>query len=164
VLRRARARKLFALQLRRSSRSCFIYLRPGRSLSTVPGSAAISTLLTSATVPSFPTHRVRCGGAGADVAKPRPYTLKAAALAAGTRLATPCLAMYNMVVLAIPIAFLVRIGLKTGFRGYELPALGGALILIACYLTATPTGLGATLIVSILILGRAGSWWRREAR
>jgi hypothetical protein len=91
-----------------------------------------------------------------------PYALKAAALAAGTLLATPYLAIYDMVVLAIPAAFLVRIGLKTGFRGYELPALGGALVLIACYFTATPTGLGATRIVSILILGRAGSWWRRE--
>jgi arabinofuranan 3-O-arabinosyltransferase len=91
-----------------------------------------------------------------------PYTFKAAALAAGTLLATPYLYVYDMVVLAIPVAFLVRIGLRTGFRGYELPALGGALVLIACYLTKTPTGFGATLIVSILILGRAGSWWRRE--
>lgn len=91
-----------------------------------------------------------------------PYTLKAAALAAGTLLATPYLAIYDMVVLAIPVAFLVRIGLRAGFRGYELPALGGALVLIACYFTGTPTGLGTTLIVSILILGRAGSWWRRE--
>ncbi len=91
-----------------------------------------------------------------------PYTLKAAALAAGALLATPYLFIYDMVVLAIPIAFLFRIGLRTGFRGYELPALGGALVLIACYFTSTPTGLGATLIVSILILARAGSWWRRE--
>jgi hypothetical protein len=91
-----------------------------------------------------------------------PYTLKAAALAAGTLLATPYLFMYDLVVLAIPVAFLVRIGLKTGFRGYELPALGGALVLIAAYFTGTPTGLGVTLIVSILILARAGSWWRRE--
>ncbi|MET0677101.1 MAG: glycosyltransferase family 87 protein [Tardiphaga sp.] len=92
-----------------------------------------------------------------------PYTLKAAALAAGTLLTTPYLFMYDMMVLAIPVAFLVRIGLKTGFRGYELPALAGALVLIGCYIiTATPTGLGATLIVSSLILGRAGSWWRRE--
>ena len=92
-----------------------------------------------------------------------PYTLKAAALAAGTLLTTPYLFMYDMMVLVIPVAFLVRIGLKTGFRGYELPALGGALVLIGCYIfTATPTGLGATLIVSSLILGRAGSWWRRE--
>jgi len=89
------------------------------------------------------------------------YPLKAAALAAGTLLVTPYIAIYDMVVLAIPVAFLVRIGLKTGFRSYELPALGGALVLIACYFTDTPTGLGATLIVSILILGRAGPWWRR---
>ena len=40
-------------------------------------------------------------------------------------------------------------------------ALGGTLVLIACYFTTTPTGLGATLIVAILVLGRAGSWWRR---
>jgi arabinofuranan 3-O-arabinosyltransferase len=91
-----------------------------------------------------------------------PYSLKAATLAAGTLLATPYISIYDMVVLAIAVAFLVCIGLRTGFRGYELPALGGALVLIACYLTDTPTGLGATLIVSGLILGRAGSWWRRE--
>jgi hypothetical protein len=96
-----------------------------------------------------------------------PYAWKAAALAAGTLLATPYLFMYDMVVLAIPVAFLVRIGLKTGFRRYELPALGGALVLIAAYFGhsgtgVAPTGLGVTLIVSILILARAHSWWRRE--
>ena len=59
-----------------------------------------------------------------------PYTLKAAALAAGTLLTTPYLFMYDMMVLAIPVAFLVRIGLKSGFRPYELPALGCAALLI----------------------------------
>jgi hypothetical protein len=93
-----------------------------------------------------------------------PYTLKAAALAAGTLLTTPYLFMYDMMVLAIAIAFLVRAGLKSGFRPYELPALGAVLVLIGCYMfTGTPTGLGATLIVSGLILARAGSWWRRES-
>ena len=92
-----------------------------------------------------------------------PYTLKAAALAAGTLLTTPYLFMYDMMVLAIPIAFLVRIGLKTGFRPYELPALGAVAALIGCYMfTGIPTGLGATLVVSMLILRRAGSWWRYE--
>jgi hypothetical protein len=28
--------------------------------------------------------------------------------------------------------------------------------------TGIPTGLGATLVVSMLILRRAGSWWRHE--
>jgi arabinofuranan 3-O-arabinosyltransferase len=92
-----------------------------------------------------------------------PYTLKAAALAAGTLLTTPYLFMYDMMVLAIPVAFLVRIGLKTGFRSHELPALGAVAALIGCYLfTGIPTGLGATLVVSMLILRRAGSWWRHE--
>ena len=91
-----------------------------------------------------------------------PYTLKAAVLAAGTMLATPYIAIYDLVVLAIPVAFLVRIGVRTGFRRYELPAFGGAVVLIAAYFTGTPTGLPATLIVSGLILGRAGLWWRRE--
>lgn len=91
-----------------------------------------------------------------------PYTLKAALLATGTLLATPYIAIYDMVVLAIPVAFLVRIALRTGFRSYELPALGGALVLVACYFAAMPTGLGVTLIVSILLLRRADWWWRRE--
>ena len=69
-----------------------------------------------------------------------PYTLKAAALAAGTLLATPYVAIYDMVVLAIPVAFLVRIGSRTGFRGYELPALDGVLVIIAAYFTARRRG------------------------
>src|SRR6202012_6183476 len=51
-----------------------------------------------------------------------PYTLKAAALAVGTLLTTPYLFMYDMMELAIPVAFLMRTGLKSGFRVYELPA------------------------------------------
>jgi arabinofuranan 3-O-arabinosyltransferase len=91
------------------------------------------------------------------------YSLKAAALAVGTLLTTPYLFMYDMMVLAIPVAFLVRIGLKTGFRPYELPALACGLILFFVFtFTGTPVGLGMTLIVGSLILRRAGPWWRRE--
>lgn len=92
-----------------------------------------------------------------------PYTLKAAALASGTLLVTPYLFMYDMMVLAIPVAFLVRLGLRDGFRPYELPALGLALALIVSFIfTGFPVGLGATLIVASLVLRRAGPWWRRE--
>ena len=87
----------------------------------------------------------------------------AAALAAGTLLTTPYLFMYDMMVLAIPVAFLVRIGLASGFRPYELPALGCALALIVSFVfTGVPVGLGATLIVAGLVLRRAGLWWRRK--
>ncbi|MFO1111853.1 MAG: glycosyltransferase family 87 protein [Bradyrhizobium sp.] len=91
-----------------------------------------------------------------------PYTLKAAALATGTLLVTPYLFAYDMVVLAIPVAFLVRLGLKSGFRPYELPALGAALALIISFIfTDFPLGIGVTLIVAMLVLRRAGCWWRR---
>jgi arabinofuranan 3-O-arabinosyltransferase len=91
------------------------------------------------------------------------YSLKAAALATGTLLTTPYLFMYDMMVLAIAVAFLVRIGLRTGFRPYELPALACALVLFLAFnFTGVPVGLGITLIVGSLILRRAGpQWWRR---
>lgn len=92
-----------------------------------------------------------------------PYTLKAAALAVGTLLTTPYLFMYDLMVLAIPVAFLVRIGLRHGFRPYELPALGcAALLIIAFICSGAPLGFGATLIVAALVMRRAGPWWRRE--
>src|SRR5580698_9541001 len=85
------------------------------------------------------------------------YSLKAAALATGTLLITPYLFMYDMMVLAIPVAFLVRIGLKSGFRSYELPALGCAAGLVVSFIfLGAPVGLGATLIVAGLIVGRCG--------
>jgi hypothetical protein len=91
------------------------------------------------------------------------YSLKAAALATGTLLTTPYLFMYDMMVLAIPLAFLVRIGLKTGFHAYELPLLACALALSFIFtFSGQPVGLGVTLIVATLILRRAGPWWRRE--
>jgi hypothetical protein len=91
------------------------------------------------------------------------YSLKAASLAIGTMLITPYLFMYDMMVLAIPVAYLVRLGLSGGFLAYELPALGCALGLILCFtFWGIPTGLGATLIVGALIQRRAGPWWRRE--
>jgi hypothetical protein len=85
------------------------------------------------------------------------YPLKAAALAAGTLLITPYLFLYDMMVLAIAVAFLVRIGLRQGFRRYELPALGLVAALLLFYpLVAAPTGFAATLIISGLIAGRCG--------
>jgi arabinofuranan 3-O-arabinosyltransferase len=83
------------------------------------------------------------------------YSLKAAALATGTLLVTPYLFLYDVMVLAIAVGFLVRIGLSDGFRPYELPALGGMAFLLMFYpLFGAPTGLGATLIVAALIARR----------
>jgi arabinofuranan 3-O-arabinosyltransferase len=86
------------------------------------------------------------------------YSLKAAALAAGTLLITPYLFLYDLMVLAIAVAFLVRIGLREGFRRDELAALGLVAALLMFYpLVGAPTGFAATLIVAGLIARRCGA-------
>ena len=91
------------------------------------------------------------------------YSLKAAALATGTVLSTPYLFMYDMMVLAIAVAFLVRIGLREGFWRFELAGLASAAALVMGFIFyGAPLGLGATLIIATLILRRAGPW-RGEA-
>jgi arabinofuranan 3-O-arabinosyltransferase len=83
------------------------------------------------------------------------YSLKAAGLATGTLLVTPYLFLYDVMVLAIAVGFLVRIGLSDGFRRYELPALGGMAFLLMFYPAfGAPTGFAATLIVTALIASR----------
>jgi arabinofuranan 3-O-arabinosyltransferase len=91
------------------------------------------------------------------------YSLKAASLAVGTMLVTPYLFRYDMMVLAIPIAWLVRLGLARGFLKFELPALAIVFALILSFIfVGIPVGLAANLIVAALILRRAGRWWQRE--
>jgi hypothetical protein len=83
------------------------------------------------------------------------YALKAAALAAGTLLLTPYLFLYDMMVLAIPVGLLLRIGLAEGFRRGELIGLAWAMgLLIAFPFLEIPLGLGSTLIVATLIVRR----------
>ena len=88
------------------------------------------------------------------------YALKAAALAIGTLLATPYLFLYDVMVLAVPAAFIVRIGLREGFLRWELPALGVATFLLFIYpVVGAPVGFVATLVIAALVMRRAGRWW-----
>jgi hypothetical protein len=83
------------------------------------------------------------------------YSMKAASLAVGTLLTTPYLFMYDMTILAIPVAYLVRVGLARGFRPVELPALSlAAALMLTFIVSGAPVGLGATLIVFLLVLAR----------
>jgi hypothetical protein len=92
------------------------------------------------------------------------YPLKAASLAAGTLLVTPYLFLYDLMVLAIAVAFLVRIGLDEGFARHELPALGLVAVLLMIFpLLGAPTGFAATLVVVTLIGCRVGPWWRDQS-
>ena len=91
------------------------------------------------------------------------YSLKAASLAVGALLVTPYLFLYDMMVLAIPVAYLMRLGLSRGFLSFELPALALVVALILSFIVSgVPVGLAADLIVAALVLRRAGRWWRRE--
>jgi arabinofuranan 3-O-arabinosyltransferase len=87
------------------------------------------------------------------------FELKASALAAGALLATPYLFMYDLVVLAVAVAFLLRLTLAREFLSrIEIAALAaaGALILIYPYVK-THVGLAAVVIVMVLIVHRASA-------
>jgi hypothetical protein len=84
------------------------------------------------------------------------YELKAAALATGAVLATPYVFMYDLVVLAIPAALLVRLGFATGFRRIELYALWTvAALLVSFDVFIAPVGFIAALVLAGLIDDRA---------
>jgi hypothetical protein len=90
------------------------------------------------------------------------FELKAAALTAGALLATPYLFMYDLVVLAVAVAFLLRLALAREFLSrIEIAALtaAGALILIYPYVK-TQVGLAAVAIVMVLIVHRASTQGR----
>src|SRR5258707_4447971 len=77
------------------------------------------------------------------------YPLKAAALATGTLLVTPYLFLYDVMVLAIAVAFVVRIGLNRGVLRYGLSSLSLVAASLLFYpLAGAPHGFLATLIVS----------------
>ncbi len=65
-----------------------------------------------------------------------PYELKAATLAAATLVATPYVYMYDVVVLAVAVAFLLRFALDRGMTSTEIIGLAaaGALILAFPYI------------------------------
>jgi hypothetical protein len=54
------------------------------------------------------------------------FELKAAALATGSLLATPYVLDYDLVALAVAIAYLARYGLARGFRDFEISLLAAA--------------------------------------
>jgi arabinofuranan 3-O-arabinosyltransferase len=84
------------------------------------------------------------------------YDIKAAALSAGVFMATPHLLPYDLVILAVPIAFLFRLGRTSGFLTCELAAIGLACLLILIYpFVEAPVGFAAVVIVAALVARRA---------
>jgi arabinofuranan 3-O-arabinosyltransferase len=84
------------------------------------------------------------------------YETKAAALGVGVLMATPHILTYDLVVLAVPIAFLFRLGRRQGFLKHELAGIGLACFLILVYpFAVAPVGYVAVLVVATLVLRRA---------
>jgi hypothetical protein len=84
------------------------------------------------------------------------YAIKAAALGAASMLATPYLYTYDLVVLAVPLAFLFRLGRARGFLPHEMAGIGVACLLILIFpFVKAPVGFAAILVVAALIARRA---------
>ena len=93
-----------------------------------------------------------------------PFCLKAAALAVGAVLVTPYVFAYDLVLLAVPVAFLLRFALARGFLRDEGLWLAGAGALLLSYIVATTqVGLAASLIVALLIARRIFEHARKPA-
>ena len=88
------------------------------------------------------------------------FELKAAALALGSLLATPYVLDYDLVVLAVAIAFFARHGLRHGFRDFEISLLAAAWIVpllsrSIAGATLVPLGLLVELALYAFVLRRA---------
>lgn len=82
--------------------------------------------------------------------------IKAAALGAGALLATPYLYTYDLVVLAVPLAFLFRIGRARGFLPHEPAGIAFACLLVLVFpFVKAPVGFAAILVVAALVAWRA---------
>jgi len=78
------------------------------------------------------------------------FELKAATLACGALLATPYVYMYDLVVLAVAVAYLLRDGVERGFSSLDGTALAAAAVLVLIYpYVPTKVGLAAVLIIGL---------------
>jgi arabinofuranan 3-O-arabinosyltransferase len=85
------------------------------------------------------------------------FDLKAAALAAGTLMVAPYIFLYDLVILAVAMAFLLRASAQAGPTLGEMRALAIASLLILSFpLLKAPVGFAAVLVVALLIMRRTG--------
>jgi arabinofuranan 3-O-arabinosyltransferase len=84
--------------------------------------------------------------------------IKKAALAVAALLATPYLYIYDFAVLAIALAYLMRLGLRHGFLPFEAAAIALACALVLMFpFVAVPTGFAAAVVVAAAIAVRAAA-------
>ncbi|HUC49629.1 MAG TPA: glycosyltransferase family 87 protein [Xanthobacteraceae bacterium] len=86
------------------------------------------------------------------------YEIKAAALATASLMCTPYLYLYDLVVLAVPIAFLIRLGFRDGFLPHEIIVFlfAAMLVLVDPFrLVVLPIGSIAVLAIFGVVCWRA---------
>jgi arabinofuranan 3-O-arabinosyltransferase len=84
------------------------------------------------------------------------YEIKAAALATAVLLVTPYLFIYDLAILAVPVAFLFRLSLDGSGSAFEIAGIGLACLLILVFpFVKAPVGFFAVLVVAGLIVRRA---------
>jgi arabinofuranan 3-O-arabinosyltransferase len=92
------------------------------------------------------------------------YEVKAAGLSTGVMLVTSHLLIYDLAILAVPLAFLFRLGRERGFLAYELAGMGLACLLVLMFsFVVVPVGFIAVLVVAALVFNRALSEHRAVA-
>lgn len=90
-------------------------------------------------------------------ARPRPFAVQASVLASASVVATPYGYIYDLPVLAVAVAFLLRDGSRRGFLAGEVPLLAAALLMPFLFpLLGSATTLAVVLIVAGVTLRR----WR----
>jgi arabinofuranan 3-O-arabinosyltransferase len=90
------------------------------------------------------------------------FDVKAGALVTGALLSTPYLFMYDLVVLAVPMAFLLRAGRNNGDAQGDIVGLGAASLLILVFpFVKAPVGLAAILMIAALTGHRALIYFMR---
>jgi hypothetical protein len=92
-------------------------------------------------------------------AKPIPYSLRAAILCIGSVTVSPYLLGYDLCILSIAVAFLVRDGMSRGFLAGERTAM--IICFVGLFLLATPI---APVICAVLLFlaARRIAAWRRD--
>jgi arabinofuranan 3-O-arabinosyltransferase len=91
-------------------------------------------------------------------AKPIPYSLKAAILGSAAVAVTPYVLQYDLCILSIPVAFLVKDGCSRGFLPGERTALLICLAGLLLWFAQIPIGPAVSALVLVLVARRIARW------
>jgi hypothetical protein len=95
-------------------------------------------------------------------AKPIPHALKAATLSIGVLTVTPYVLRYDVCILSIPVAFLVKDGLSRGFLAGERIVILICVVAFLLWLALMPIGAVISPVILFLIARRIAAYRSQE--